>query len=75
MNNPCAHVRCEITASVAKFCGPRTRVPMNNSNGAAFYASGNVASEALRHCVLLLQCEGGRGEGGRGEGGRAGGRS
>ena len=27
----------------------RTRVPMNNSKGAAFYASGNIAGEALRH--------------------------
>ena len=26
----------------------RTRVPMDNSKGAAFYASGNVADEALR---------------------------
>ena len=25
----------------------RTRVPMNNSKGAAFYASGNIAGEAL----------------------------
>ena len=26
----------------------RTRVPMNNSKGAAFYASGNIAGEVLR---------------------------
>ena len=26
----------------------RTRVPMNDSKGVAFYASGNIASEALR---------------------------
>ena len=30
----------------------RTRVPMNDSQGVAFYASGNIASEALRlYCI------------------------
>ena len=35
----------------------RTRVPMGNSKGAAFYASGNVASEALRHYCTDLWTE------------------